>query len=114
MFVLALWLPGNSHATAILFAAAFGFSSGAYTALSPALVAQISDIHEIGTRSGARYAFMSFSALLGSPIGGALISEANGEYWKLQIFTGIMLAGGTLFYCATRFHLTKGEIWVKV
>lgn len=114
MFVLGLWLPGHSQATAIVFAATFGFSSGTYTALSPALVAQISDIREIGTRSGALYAFMSISALVGSPIGGSLIAKAHGEYWKLQVFTGMMLAGGTLFYSATRFRLTKGKAWVKV
>ncbi|KAL3484688.1 MFS monocarboxylate transporter [Aspergillus germanicus] len=114
IFVLCLWLPGNSHMTAIVFAAAFGFSSGTYTALSPALVAQISDIHEIGTRSGALYAFMSLSALVGSPIGGSLIAAADGEYWKLQVFTGLMLAAGTLFYSMARFYLTKGRIWVKV
>ncbi|GLA14127.1 hypothetical protein AnigIFM62618_011548 [Aspergillus niger] len=114
VFVLGLWLPGHSQATAIVFAATFGFSSGTYTALSPALVAQISDIREIGTRSGALYAFMSISALVGSPIGGSLIAKAHGEYWKLQVFTGMMLAGGTLFYSATRFRLTKGKAWVKV
>ncbi|KAJ5200250.1 hypothetical protein N7491_008950 [Penicillium cf. griseofulvum] len=114
IFVLCLWLPGNSHATTISFAAVFGFSSGAYTALSPALVAQISDIHEIGTRSGVLYAFMSISALFGSPIGGALIADADGEYWKLQVFTGVMLAGGTSFYFATGFYLTNGGIWRKV
>jgi predicted MFS family arabinose efflux permease len=114
IFALGLWLPGNSHATTIVFAAAFGFSSGTYTALSPALVAQISDIHEIGTRSGALYAFMSVSALVGSPIGGSLIAAADGGYWKLQVFTGVMLAGGTLFYSMARFYLSNGRIWVKV
>ncbi|CEL11223.1 Putative MFS monocarboxylate transporter (Mct) [Aspergillus calidoustus] len=114
IFVLGLWLPGNSHATVIVFAAAFGFSSGTYTALSPALVAQISDIHEIGTRSGAMYAFMSISALVGSPIGGSLIGTADGNYWKLQVFTGMMLAGGTLFYTLARVHLSTGKIWMKV
>jgi MFS family permease len=98
----------------IVFAAAFGFSSGTYTALSPALVAQISDIHEIGTRSGAMYAFMSISALVGSPIGGSLIGTADGDYWKLQVFTGMMLAGGTLFYTLARVHLSTGKIWMKV
>jgi hypothetical protein len=57
---------------------------------------------------------MSISALFGSPIGGALIADADGEYWKLQVFTGVMLAGGTLFYFATRFYLTNGRVWRKV
>ncbi|KAF4949219.1 hypothetical protein FSARC_13560 [Fusarium sarcochroum] len=114
IFVLGLWLPGSTNATTISFAAAFGFSSGSYTALSPALVAQISDIHDIGTRSGALYSFMSISALVGSPIGGALIAQADGAYKRLQVFTGLMIAGGTLFYLAARLKLSKGKIWAKV
>ncbi|KAM6514104.1 hypothetical protein FALCPG4_015267 [Fusarium falciforme] len=114
IFVLALWLPGHSHGSAIAFAALFGFSSGTYTAISPALVADISDLKEIGTRSGTMYAFMSVAALTGSPIGGALISGADGSYWKLQVFTGCMLGGGTAFYLAARLYLTKGRLWEKV
>ncbi|KAE8308544.1 major facilitator superfamily domain-containing protein [Aspergillus transmontanensis] len=114
IFVLALWLPGQDQATAIAFAALFGLSSGTYTAISPALVAQISDIREIGTRSGTMYACMSVAALTGSPIGGALISAAGGSYWKLQVFTGIMLAMGTIFYITARMHLAKGKLWIKV
>ncbi|KAF5711906.1 transporter MCH4 [Fusarium mundagurra] len=114
IFMLGLWLPGHSHESAIAFAALFGFSSGAYTAISPALIAHISDLEEIGTRSGTMYAFMSVAALTGSPIGGALISSANGSYWKLQVFAGCMLATGTAFYIAARLYLTKGRLWEKV
>lgn len=111
---MALWLPGQDQATAIAFAALFGLSSGTYTAISPALVAQISDIREIGTRSGTMYACMSVAALTGSPIGGALISAAEGSYWKLQVFTGTMLVMGTIFYIIARMHLAKGKLWMKV
>lgn len=114
VLVFALWLPGHSNATAIAFAASFGFSSGTYTAMSPALVAQISDIREIGTRSGTMYAFMSVAALTGSPIGGALISAAGGSYWKLQVFAGSMLATGSCFYIAARMYLAKGKLRGKI
>ncbi|KAF5608294.1 major facilitator superfamily transporter [Fusarium subglutinans] len=114
IFMLALWLPGRSHESAIAFAALFGFSSGTYTAISPALIAHISDLEEIGTRSGTMYAFMSVAALTGSPIGGALISSADGSYWKLQVFAGCMIASGTAFYITARLYLTKGRLWEKV
>ncbi|KAM5513784.1 monocarboxylate permease-like protein [Fusarium oxysporum f. sp. phaseoli] len=105
IFMLALWLPGHSHESAIAFAALFGFSSGTYTAISPALVAHISNLEEIGTRSGTMYAFMSVAALTGSPIGGALISSADGSYWKLQLFAGCMLGAGTALYVAARLYI---------
>lgn len=114
LLVFGVWLPGHSHATAIVFAAMFGLSTGTYTAVSPALVAQILDIREIGLRSGAMYATMSVAALTGSPIGGALITAAGGGYWKLQVFTGIMIAVGTAFYGAARLYLAKGRLWAKV
>ncbi|KAL7804778.1 major facilitator superfamily domain-containing protein [Trichoderma aethiopicum] len=114
LLVFGVWLPGHSHATAMVFAAMFGLSTGTYTAVSPALVAQISDIREIGLRSGAMYATMSVAALTGSPIGGALITAAGGGYWKLQVFTGIMIAVGTAFYGAARLYLAKGRLWAKV
>lgn len=91
IFMLALWLPGHSHESAIAFAALFGFSSGTYTAISPALVAHISDLEEIGTRPGTMYAFMCVAALTGSLIGGALISSADGSYWKLQVSLAVCL-----------------------
>ncbi|VTT69321.1 unnamed protein product [Fusarium fujikuroi] len=111
ILMLALWLPGHSHESAIAFAALFGFSSGTYTAISPALIAHISDLEEIGTRSGTMYAFMSVAALTGSPIGGALISSADGSYWKLQVFAGCMIGAGTACYIAARLYLTKGRLW---
>ncbi|KAJ5730359.1 major facilitator superfamily domain-containing protein [Penicillium malachiteum] len=112
--VFALWLPGHSSALAIAFSAVFGFTSGTYTAISPALVAQISDIAEIGTRSGSLYAVMSIAALTGSPIGRALLANSNGSYWQMQIFTGVMLGAGTLFYIVARWYLAKGRLRVKI
>ncbi|KAJ5621358.1 monocarboxylate permease [Penicillium herquei] len=114
VIVFALWLPGHSPGLAIAFSAVFGFTSGTYTAISPALVAQISDISEIGTRSGSLYAVMSIAALTGSPIGGALLANANGSYWEMQVFTGVMLAVGTLFYIVARWYLARGRLWVKI
>jgi MFS family permease len=111
---LGLWLPGHSSATAIAYFALFGFSSGTYTALTPALVAQITDIRDIGTRSGSIYAFVSVAGLTGSPIGGALITAAGGSYWKLQAFTGVMLGAGTLFFVACKLHLAKLRVFSKV
>ncbi|KAL8807126.1 MAG: hypothetical protein Q9200_004792, partial [Gallowayella weberi] len=48
ILVLGLWLPARGNIPYILFAAFYGFSSGAFVSLAPALVAQISDIRAIG------------------------------------------------------------------
>lgn len=52
ILVLALWLPARGNVAYILFAAFYGFSSGAFVSLAPALIAQISDIRQIGVRTG--------------------------------------------------------------
>lgn len=114
IFTLCLWLPGHTNSTAIAFSALFGFSSGTYTALTPALVAQITDISDIGTRSGAIYALSSFAGLVGSPIGGLLLTNAAGSYWKQQVFAGVMLGVGALFFLGCKLYLAKWRLFTKV
>ncbi|KAI9715395.1 MAG: hypothetical protein M1828_000855 [Chrysothrix sp. TS-e1954] len=43
IFVLALWIPAHSSGVIVAFSALYGFSSGAFASLLPALVAQISE-----------------------------------------------------------------------
>ncbi|KAL8816580.1 MAG: hypothetical protein Q9223_004428, partial [Gallowayella weberi] len=96
ILVLGLWLPARGNIPYILFAAFYGFSSGAFVSLAPALVAQISDIRAIGVRTGSMFAVISVAALVGNPIGGALVSNEGGNYRNLEIFCGIMMLGGSV------------------
>ncbi|KAL9038726.1 MAG: hypothetical protein Q9214_005167, partial [Letrouitia sp. 1 TL-2023] len=98
----------------ILFAAFYGFSSGAFVSLAPALVAQISDIRQIGVRTGSMFAVVSVAALVGNPIGGALVSEERGGYMHLQIFCGMMMLGGSVVFVAARWSLEGLDLGKKV
>lgn len=102
ILVLALWLPSRSNAPVIVFSALYGFGSGAFVSLAPALIAQISDLREVGVRNGTCFSIISFAALTGTPIGGALVPDVlHGSYTKLQVFCGVvMVAGATLFVVA--------------
>jgi MFS family permease len=102
ILVLAMWLPSKSNAPIIVFAALYGFGSGAFVSLGPAVMAQISQVREIGIRQGTYFAIISIAALIGSPIGGVLVPEVlTGDYWKLQVFCGVvMMAGSTLILFA--------------
>lgn len=102
ILVLALWIPARGNIPIILFAAFYGFSSGAFVSLAPALIAQISDIRQIGVRTGIMFAVISVAALTGSPIGGALNSQEHGGYMHLQIFCGVMMLGGATMFIAAR------------
>jgi MFS family permease len=101
IIVLGLWLPARSNAAIIVFAILYGFGSGAFVGLGPALIAQISDVRQIGVRTGTMFAIVSVAALTGSPIGGALVTADQGRFTKLQIFAGaVMVAGSTFFFAA--------------
>ena len=113
LLCLALWLPARGNAPYILFAAFFGFSSGAFVSLASALIAQISDVRQVGVRTGSMFAVVSVAALVGSPTGGAIISLEHGSYSHVQIFCGIMMLAGACMFIAARVSLEGLKI-VKV
>lgn len=112
IFVLALWLPSHGNAPVIVFAVFYGFFSGAFVSLGPALIGQISQITEIGVRIGTVYAFVSIAALTGSPIAGALVSLKNGRFEYLQLFCGATMVVGTTLFIAAR-AVEVGFRWKK-
>ncbi|KAL8738910.1 MAG: hypothetical protein Q9181_000362 [Wetmoreana brouardii] len=114
ILVLGLWLPARGNVPYILFSAFYGFSSGAFVSLAPALIAQISDIRQIGIRTGSMFAVISVAALLGQPIGGALVSHEGGDYLHLQIFCGTMMFGGSVIFVAARWALAGPKPAEKV
>ena len=99
---LGLWIPAKSNAAIIVFTAAYGFGSGTFVSMAPALIAQISDIRQIGVRTGAVFAIISVAALVGNPIGGALIDRWNGDFTGLQIYAGVMQLVGAVGILTTR------------
>jgi MFS family permease len=113
VITLAIWIPGKSTATTILYGALYGFTSGAYISLIPAIIAQISDLREIGTRSGISLFVGSLGALTGSPIGGAIVGAQHGQYLGLKLWTGLTIATGFIFLILARAVQVKFRI-VKI
>lgn len=58
--VLLFWVFAKSLVSLMIFAAVYGFFSGAFNALIVPCVAQISDIRENGARFGMLYSIISF------------------------------------------------------
>src|SRR5579862_4647576 len=70
------WTSTNSVASITVFAAIFGFFSGAVTSLYPPCIAQVTpNPSDIGTYVGMGMGTVSLSALAGTPINGALVSR---------------------------------------
>ncbi|KNG83739.1 hypothetical protein ANOM_008503 [Aspergillus nomiae NRRL 13137] len=110
---LAVWVPVKNTAGMVVFVIIFGFSSGGFISLGPSLIAQISDIGEIGTRAGTAFTIMSFGALTGSPIGGAIVSAQHGEFLGLQLFCGFSLLAGSIALFSARYTLVGCKL-IKV
>lgn len=110
---LAVWAPVKDTAGMVVFVIIFGFSSGGFISLGPSLIAQISDIGEIGTRAGTAFTIMSFGALTGSPIGGAIVSAQHGEFLGLQLFCGFSLLAGSIALFSARYTLVGCKL-IKV
>ncbi|KAL3450935.1 major facilitator superfamily domain-containing protein [Aspergillus insuetus] len=115
ILVLALWLPSRTNATAITFAVLYGFSGGSAVSLAPALIAQISDIREIGVRSGTYFAISAFAALTGTPIAGALLPEPlSGSYLGLELFCAATMGVGVVLYVLARGVVPQGGWGIRV
>ena len=118
--ILALWLPGTllspgSVAVYVIFSMLYGFASGAFVGMVPALLSQVSpDVTKIGVRQGVLFTCISIASLTGSPIAGAILSRQNGTYWGLQVFAGAMMAAGVLFFVAGRIVVAGPSISKKV
>jgi MFS family permease len=99
---LGLWIPGTSQGAIIAFAVLYGFSSGSFISLAPTLIAQISDLRQIGVRQGTCFTIQSFAALTGSPIAGAIVSAQSGAFTGLQIFCGCSPVASMIAYSIAR------------
>ncbi|KAJ9653199.1 hypothetical protein H2198_007610 [Neophaeococcomyces mojaviensis] len=114
ILILAVWIPADTNAIFIAFAPLFGFASGAAIGLTPALIAQISEVKDIGTRTGAAFGISAIAALTGTPIGGALVVENHGKFLHAKIFAGVTCAVGCLFFIAARISLAGTSLKKKV
>ena len=103
IIALALWIPGKSDGAIIAFAILFGFSSGGFIGLSGTLIAQISDIRQIGVRTGTAFAVQSIGALTGAPIAGAITSAQHGDFLGLQIFCGVSMSVSVVLFVGARY-----------
>ncbi|KAL4990351.1 major facilitator superfamily domain-containing protein [Aspergillus falconensis] len=115
ILVLALWLPSRTDGTAIAFAVLYGFTGGSAVSLAPALVAQISDIRQIGVRSGTYFAIVAFAALTGTPMAGALLPDPlSGSYLGVELFCAGSMCAAVGFYGVARALVPGGGWGVRV
>lgn len=114
IIILGIWLPGHGTAAVVVFAVIFGFSSGCIVSVLPTLVAQLSDVRQIGVRTGTNFGLVAIAVLIGSPVGGQLVTADHGGFTKLQIFSGVTTAAGCVFYTALRVSVGGWSLTKKI
>lgn len=113
--VFAAWIPAKTNADVLVFAALYGFSSGAYVSIIGTLTAEITkDMSKIGLRNGLTFCIISIAALIGTPIGGQLLNADDGKFLGLQLFAGLTLVVGTLLITACRIKVGGFKIVKRV
>ncbi|KAI0629928.1 MFS general substrate transporter [Trametes polyzona] len=107
LFTLLLWTFSHTLTTIMIFAAIYGFFSGAFNALIIPCIVQISDMREYGTRIGVLYSIVSFPALCGGPVAGAMLKAEGGSYLGMIMLSGASMIAGALFLLWARLVVSK-------
>ncbi|KAG2152565.1 MFS general substrate transporter [Suillus bovinus] len=97
----------SNISSVVVIGIAYGYFSGVYIALWVPMVGMLTpDLSELGARVGIFFIFISFSALLGGPISGALLSS---HYrWLIPLlFSGIIYFVGSLVLVVTRLIIYR-------
>jgi MFS family permease len=103
------WISVKDEAGTIVFALLFGFFSGTYVSLPPAVVSSITkDMSKIGARLSLCFFIVGFGVLVGTPIAGALIQRQNGGFLGAQLFSGACILLASLFMAWSR-HVAGGH-----
>ncbi|KAI1068735.1 hypothetical protein LB507_006065 [Fusarium sp. FIESC RH6] len=91
----------KTTAALVVYAAAFGFTSGTIiSGASAAFGLVVKDPRDSGAYMGMGLAVSSFAALIGPPVNGALVDRYGG-FFEVSVFSGVMcLFGGCLAVCA--------------
>ncbi|KAK5121323.1 hypothetical protein LTR85_005489 [Meristemomyces frigidus] len=111
---LGLWLPAtvlstqpDANSTTIMgltigYAILMGFASGSNISLTPVCVGMLCDTEEYGRYYATCYTIVSFGALTGVPIAGAVISASGGAYWGVATWTGLCYVCAGAAFTAVR------------
>jgi len=107
------WLVVNTVGGLYVFTVLFGLLSASFQGLVPSTVASVTpELDMVGTRLGMAFSTLSFAALTGPPIGGALQNAMGGRYLGAQLFAATALVTCVVLFTTAR--VSKGGWKLKV
>ncbi|KAF2843427.1 MFS general substrate transporter [Patellaria atrata CBS 101060] len=110
---LALCLiPVRSLGAIIVFALLYGFFSGTFVSVPPAVMFSLTTNRTlIGTRVGMAFSLIGLGVLTGTPIAGAIVDSSG--FTSTWIFGGVLILCGGVFMGAARGFLKGWVLKVK-
>lgn len=113
--ILLCWIAVHDRGGLIAFDVFYGLVVAAGQGLyPPSLGSLTTDMSKMGVRNGMSFTVVSLGGLVGSPLAGALIQAHGGGYLYAQIWSGGVIAVGSVFLWIARMAKTEGKFWVKV
>lgn len=100
------WLAVGGVAGYYVWTAFYGALSASFQCLIPTTVTSITPrLDKVGTRMGMAFGIISFAAMTGPPVGGALQTAQGGEFTGAQVWAACAtLAGAVLCFVARSFR----------
>lgn len=108
------WLAVSGVTGLYVFTCFYGLVSGAFQCLIPSTVASLTpEMSMVGTRLGMMFSTVSFAALTGPPIGGALQSAMGGRYTGASVWAATATLICAVLICASRVAKVGWKAGVK-
>lgn len=108
-----VWIRVHTVSGIIALAVLYGFFSGGFVSLPPVVMASMTpDVRDLGTRLGMVFGITSISLLIGTPIGGAILSSTH-QYLGVQLFTACCLLASAATMATLRFVRSGPVVWSK-
>jgi MFS family permease len=107
------WTAVNTAAGNVLFAVAYGFTSGGIVSLPAVLLTSITpDLRFVGARMGTSFLMTAAASLSGTPIAGTIL-RTTGKYIGIQLFSGFTMAMGVCCVIAILMSRPGARIFDK-
>ncbi|KAI3060563.1 hypothetical protein CBS147352_28 [Aspergillus niger] len=108
------WIGVHNAPGIIVLSVLYGLCSGGFVSLPPVVMVTLTkDIRDLGTRLGMVFAITSVGLLIGTPIGGAILSN-SGSYLGVQLFTACCLITSASVFAALRFSRSGMRLAARV
>lgn len=113
--ILFCWISVTRLGELYAFSVFYGTFAASLQSLFPAsLTSLTSDLKKIGVRTGMVLSIVSFAAMTGSPIAGALVQRGNGSYLYAQCFAAASVFAGGMLLIVSRGCKTGWKIKARM